>query len=192
MKHLTVWSVVLFGLLVGCEGTSVLGGTTSDGGGMDAVGVDVSCPTGQRVCGGRCTDPSVDPTNCGACGVACTAAQACVAGACELRCPGTQAVCAGQCTNLQTDGARSACPGSAARTRLPRTPGRRCTRPRTRRNSSGRRSGRCSGRRTRAGRSDSSRRRPPRRCRRRRTGGRPGWTSLRSRPATRTGRPTRR
>ncbi|MDB4930677.1 MAG: Protein kinase [Myxococcaceae bacterium] len=45
-----------------------------------------SCPSGQSVCAGACTNLMTDAANCGTCGSACTATQACVAGACMSRC----------------------------------------------------------------------------------------------------------
>ncbi|MDP3214475.1 MAG: hypothetical protein Q8S73_10260, partial [Deltaproteobacteria bacterium] len=95
--------------LGGCGGASLVGGP-SDGGRMDAAGIDggvmdASCAEAQITCGGRCVDPTVDPAHCGACGASCSAGQSCVAGACEMGCPGTEAACDGQCFNLQTDGA---------------------------------------------------------------------------------------
>jgi hypothetical protein len=44
------------------------------------------CPPGMTACGpppGFCVDLFTDPNHCGACGVACTAATACVNGTCR-------------------------------------------------------------------------------------------------------------
>ena len=41
------------------------------------------CPASLEVCNGTCIDLSSDPTHCGACGVACGAGKACLAGACS-------------------------------------------------------------------------------------------------------------
>lgn len=41
-----------------------------------------SCPTGWDCCGGRCTNPALDPGHCGACGTSCATAQLCGAGHC--------------------------------------------------------------------------------------------------------------
>ncbi len=51
--------------------------------------VDASCPAGQTICAGACVDTNADVTNCGVCGVRCSAANAsplCSAGACSFRC----------------------------------------------------------------------------------------------------------
>jgi hypothetical protein len=48
------------------------------------------CPGG---CGGVCTDTDVDPSNCGACGHVCDAAQDCSAGICVQRCLPGQVLC---------------------------------------------------------------------------------------------------
>src|SRR5574337_1026390 len=43
-----------------------------------------TCPAGQGYCSGTCTDTSIDPANCGACGNACGVDQVCVFGTCIL------------------------------------------------------------------------------------------------------------
>jgi hypothetical protein len=43
---------------------------------------DKICPSDQRLCGGACVSLQSDPQNCGACGRACGAGQACSSGAC--------------------------------------------------------------------------------------------------------------
>jgi hypothetical protein len=49
---------------------------------------------------------NTDGSNCGACGTACTASQACMMGTCQVvSCPTGQTVCSGTCVNLQTDNA---------------------------------------------------------------------------------------
>ncbi len=45
----------------------------------------VSCPSQWIACGGRCVDPSNDPTQCGACGVRCASGEVCLAGRCGTR-----------------------------------------------------------------------------------------------------------
>ena len=41
------------------------------------------CLAGQQLCGNSCSDPLLDPKNCGGCGKVCKAQQACVAGTCQ-------------------------------------------------------------------------------------------------------------
>jgi microcystin-dependent protein len=49
-------------------------------------GPDVTCPSGQTSCAGRCVDPQTDLLNCGACGTVCppppSGTTACIAGRC--------------------------------------------------------------------------------------------------------------
>jgi hypothetical protein len=73
---------------------------------VDACADDSGCTTGQRCCGGACTDPQVDPHNCGACGRACDekalhGTPACAAAACA-----TSACASGwtDCNGQPTDG----------------------------------------------------------------------------------------
>jgi glucosylceramidase len=54
----------------------------------------ITCPTGQTACGLVCLDVSADPTNCGGCGIPCSAGQVCQAGACQCE-SGT--LCNGSC-----------------------------------------------------------------------------------------------
>ncbi|HEY4016792.1 MAG TPA: hypothetical protein VGM06_25830 [Polyangiaceae bacterium] len=50
-----------------------------------------------------CGDTASDPRNCGACGVACGAGQACVQGACTVACSGMMATCGGACVDTSVD-----------------------------------------------------------------------------------------
>jgi streptogramin lyase len=63
----------------------------------------VACSDGQAMCNGRCTNTQTDNANCGACGTACAAGQACMAGRCEIVCPSGQTNCNGTCVSLQAD-----------------------------------------------------------------------------------------
>ena len=56
-------------------------GALTDGG-IDVPVTDGGCPAGQALCGGACTPVLTNPTNCGACGVTCTASQVCSNGSC--------------------------------------------------------------------------------------------------------------
>ncbi|HEX3770376.1 MAG TPA: hypothetical protein VHV30_05910 [Polyangiaceae bacterium] len=53
------------------------------------------CSGGEACCGGFCTDTSLDPENCGACGVACSAKQFCTGTKCD------DAVVANVCDNAK-------------------------------------------------------------------------------------------
>jgi hypothetical protein len=55
-------------------------GSGDDGGAGDAA-PDVACIATQIACGGACVDPGTDAANCGACGRACGAGEACCHGA---------------------------------------------------------------------------------------------------------------
>ncbi len=71
-------------------------GTTGAGDGGTRVGPSdggMTCPDGQKPCGGRCTDPDVDPLNCGGCagtdagaGQACLPGEICSGGECSETC----------------------------------------------------------------------------------------------------------
>ncbi|MFN8593466.1 MAG: hypothetical protein U0031_18565 [Thermomicrobiales bacterium] len=64
------------------------------------------CGRGAIRCGRKCVNPLLDPKNCGKCGRACLAGQACVTGSCQdSGCPGNQTSCSGTCVNTQTDSA---------------------------------------------------------------------------------------
>ncbi len=61
---------------------------------LAGCGQELVCPSDQIACGDRCAALAVDPSNCGACGVACAPGEACRAGACT----DCAAVCgAGRC-----------------------------------------------------------------------------------------------
>ncbi len=61
----------------------VAAGMVSCGGSSGgAGGEDLTCGAGESVCGSSCVDTSTSPTNCGACGNACTTAQQCITGHC--------------------------------------------------------------------------------------------------------------
>ena len=101
---------------------------TSDGSGVVGAGGDsgqsaggdatVACASGTLCSDGKCHDLSSDDANCGACGQACPAGQACSAGACSATCGGGLLLCAGQCVDPSTSaahcGASGDCTGSHA------------------------------------------------------------------------------
>ncbi|MFN8593467.1 MAG: hypothetical protein U0031_18570 [Thermomicrobiales bacterium] len=62
------------------------------------------CGRGAIRCGRKCVNPLTDAANCGKCGRACAAGQACVSGSCQAGgCPGTQISCGGTCVDPQSD-----------------------------------------------------------------------------------------
>ena len=101
----------LFGvalLLSACGG----GGTVDDdaGPGADAA---VICDTDETLCGSTCSDTDADPANCGACGNACAADEACSAGACVLECGAGATACDGACVDTDLDPANCGACGEA-------------------------------------------------------------------------------
>jgi hypothetical protein len=79
-------------------------GAAGEGGGAGAtVDGGNACPSYQTSCGGACIPTSNDPNNCGGCGMACTGADVCSAGACASSClPGLFA-CDRACADLAND-----------------------------------------------------------------------------------------
>ncbi|MBW2264037.1 MAG: hypothetical protein JRG91_18905, partial [Deltaproteobacteria bacterium] len=55
------------------------------------------CPTGTFNCIGICTDLLNDPSNCGACGLACAQGHVCQTGVCVLSCQEGYTDCSGTC-----------------------------------------------------------------------------------------------
>ena len=73
------------------------------------------CPPYSSFCAGACIPSSVDPNNCGGCGVVCTGAQVCSAGVCSSGCLPGLTVCGQACVDLANDSAHcgdcaSTCP----------------------------------------------------------------------------------
>jgi hypothetical protein len=73
-----------------------------------------SCPTGETLCAGECTNTKIDELNCGLCGNVCPLGKACINGTCSCL-PG-QPVCNGTCVDISIDPANCGscgrvCPG---------------------------------------------------------------------------------
>jgi hypothetical protein len=94
--------VAVMAIASACSSPLNVGDGAADAGRMDAI-ADVSCATGQAVCGGRCVDNQSDSDHCGSCDNPCSRTHVCVAGRCQIGCPMGQDVCNSQCVNLQTD-----------------------------------------------------------------------------------------
>lgn len=96
-------------VLAGCDRQPATRGEASDAG-RDAL-IDPRCsecrqPWGSGIPG--CTDVRIDPSNCGACDVACSSGvcsdSQCVAPTCGIACEGTAVCCGnGSCTNPNRD-----------------------------------------------------------------------------------------
>jgi len=76
------------------------------------TGTTPPCAGGSVECAGTCVNLASDGMNCGACGTACAAGQACAAGACVLSCQAGLTSCAGACTDTRTDRANCGACGS--------------------------------------------------------------------------------
>ncbi len=92
----------------------------------DALDAPDTCPSGQAMCAGSCTDTLADSANCGGCGVACPSGEVCSAGSCSATCGGGLSRCgddagAPYCANLQTDNANCGACGTAC------APGQTCS-----------------------------------------------------------------
>ncbi len=72
---------------------------------------ELVCPAGETACGSHCVSLLTDQGSCGACGHACGAAMACVAGTCACG-PGT-AACGAACADLASDPAHCGACGTA-------------------------------------------------------------------------------
>src|SRR5205807_973832 len=64
---------------------------------------EISCPSGQIACSGKCVDISKDSNNCGACGTVCASGQICQNNACVLTCTAGQVACNGKGVDTQSD-----------------------------------------------------------------------------------------
>jgi len=76
---------------------------TPCGTGQLCVAGSCVCPPYQSFCNGACIPTSIDPANCGGCGVQCKGAEVCSAGSCGSEClPGLD-VCGNSCVDLKND-----------------------------------------------------------------------------------------
>jgi hypothetical protein len=86
-----------------CAGGTICGGickdTTSDPSNCGQCGVH--CSAGQSCCAGSCINTQSDPHNCGSCGRTCPSGTICQGGACV--CPSGFTDCNGTCVNLSSD-----------------------------------------------------------------------------------------
>jgi hypothetical protein len=92
-----------------CSGTTTVcsaaplttGACSSPVGGACGAGGTCACAAGLTNCGGTCRALSSDPSNCGGCGVVCSAPSGgsvtCSAGGCVQACPAGQTNCGGVC-----------------------------------------------------------------------------------------------
>jgi hypothetical protein len=88
----------------------------------------LSCPTGNIVCGTNCVDPQTDHDHCGAsgdctgasAGLTCSSGETCSAGTCTLGCVAGLVYCGGKCVDPATSnaycGASGSCTGASAGT----------------------------------------------------------------------------
>jgi len=101
MTRLAPW-LALFAVTAAYAGGCSSGSESSTT--IEDAGTDVAtCATGTVSCGGACIDTQKSHDNCGACGTACGAAEACVSGKCSTACPTGQTVCGGACATTDTD-----------------------------------------------------------------------------------------
>jgi stigma-specific protein Stig1 len=92
-------AVVLLGS--GCSD----GPAPSDNKGAGAQAGNLICQPGLTSCNGECVDVKAASSNCGSCGVACTAPAVCANGACTTSCAAGFQKCGDSCVNQATDAA---------------------------------------------------------------------------------------
>lgn len=106
--HVSIAAVIVL-VTLGCGGKSELidrdAGSDTDGifDAMPDGPPRPECPPYQKKCNGECIPVSVDPMNCGDCGVTCAAGQVCSAGGCADSCLAALTECAGTCVDLKSD-----------------------------------------------------------------------------------------
>jgi hypothetical protein len=69
------------------------------------------CAAGTLLCAGLCSNVSVDPVNCGACGTRCATGQVCTSGVCGCRTG--QTTCSGACVDTTSDAKNCGACGTA-------------------------------------------------------------------------------
>ncbi len=84
--------------VAGCGGGS---GTGQDAGATSDAAP--SCSGSQTSCSGTCADLQSDTANCGACGTACAAGEACMGGSCMVVCPSGTTACGNACYATAND-----------------------------------------------------------------------------------------
>lgn len=94
----------------GADAALLFDGTAPDGSGVICTSGACGCPPYETLCNGHCIVTNLDPANCGSCGHACAAGEACSAGVCSATCTtptngGTiQIIKCGQlCVDMWTD-----------------------------------------------------------------------------------------
>jgi hypothetical protein len=101
------WMALLSLLAFGCASTNAPPG--GDGGGGHAICPDHPEQCGGKCCGSKCIDITLDPLNCGDCGIACDTGQLCRSGSCGCLPSGTvcgtgQSCCGNTgCKSLMSD-----------------------------------------------------------------------------------------
>lgn len=88
---------------------------TADGPLDGETGSTSTCGLHQVSCGGDCIPVSLDPDNCGSCGIVCGSGQACAGGACSSTCPPGLVSCGRTCVDTWTSNDHcGACLGACA------------------------------------------------------------------------------
>ncbi|MEQ8454328.1 MAG: hypothetical protein RLO52_04560 [Sandaracinaceae bacterium] len=89
------------------DGSPTDADVTPTDGGADARVTDAgpACRRGFSLCDGACIFTAADPRNCGGCGAACAAGEACVSSGCTDTCPPPLTLCGDRCVDLRSDSA---------------------------------------------------------------------------------------
>src|SRR4051812_23750019 len=101
---LVVLSAAFAVRLLGCSSsTPTIEPVPPEDASVPTVDTGVSCTGGKQECSGACVDVQSSAENCGTCGHACAAGQACAGGVCATACPAGQQLCGDKCVSLDTD-----------------------------------------------------------------------------------------